>query len=570
MMKRSLFAVFLLTMMTGEISLAQSGGQNSLLPEIDPQDIEIRSEFKARFPGLRRQPILGFNPKPRIFRMDPNRMPFMETPEQAVASISLTQLDRPEPPARTILRQPNRTTAFIRGGVGSYISPELQAYAFRRLNEKAIISGDLNFESSDGHLNNQDAGFRFFDFNGVYSTKLKKSTKASVSAGVFNDFNHLFELSGNVPNDNSGTSQKSYQGVHIGAILQGNKNALEGWEYYINTSLVGIGLDAPNAALEGDIDEQSLKTGFEKKWAGKELYETYALKFSLDAGNYSSQQISNTQWAGGDVRFAYQKLLNFNTQLNLEGGLAYINDGQESRIRFVTDLGFAHTVNENVRIEGSIFARPELKTMWEHHQQNRFLGAGSVLGQEYRAGIKSGLRIQPLKGLSAFANVSYEYIDNLAYYTRSQQTFGVNNELTFYGINFENGNKIYFDIGATQQLVSDKLWFDAVLYAQSPKLSNGDDVPFQEKVGFNGAVTFKPLKALSIKSWMQYTGERTAPATNQTLSGFLLVNAGVDYEINNTFGLYIKVLNILGEKYQVWEGYQERPFQVFGGIKLKI
>ena len=48
----------------------------SLLPDIDPQDIEIRGEFSARFPGIMRQPILGFSPRPRVFQIDPNRMPF--------------------------------------------------------------------------------------------------------------------------------------------------------------------------------------------------------------------------------------------------------------------------------------------------------------------------------------------------------------------------------------------------------------------------------------------------------------------------------------------------------------
>ncbi len=40
----------------------QQDTESSMLPEIDPQDIEIRSQFEARFPGLRRQPILGFDP----------------------------------------------------------------------------------------------------------------------------------------------------------------------------------------------------------------------------------------------------------------------------------------------------------------------------------------------------------------------------------------------------------------------------------------------------------------------------------------------------------------------------
>ena len=57
-----LFTIFFITMH----AWAQSGSnaQNTLLPEINPQDIEIRSEFRAKFSGLRRQPILGFDPKP--------------------------------------------------------------------------------------------------------------------------------------------------------------------------------------------------------------------------------------------------------------------------------------------------------------------------------------------------------------------------------------------------------------------------------------------------------------------------------------------------------------------------
>lgn len=112
---------------------AQSGSnaQNNLLPEINPQDIEIRSEFRARFPGLRRQPILGFNPKPRVFQIDPNRVPFMESRNDAVASVAITQLDRPEPPLRTIMQAPIRRNVYARAGFGNFITPEFEGYFFR-------------------------------------------------------------------------------------------------------------------------------------------------------------------------------------------------------------------------------------------------------------------------------------------------------------------------------------------------------------------------------------------------------------------------------------------------------
>ena len=54
------------------------------------------------------------------------------------------------------------------------------------------------------------------------------------------------------------------------------------------------------------------------------------------------------------------------------------------------------------------------------------------------------------------------------------------------------------------------------------------------------------------------------------MSAFLLFNAGAEYRINKKFGVYVKVLNILGQNYELWDGYQERPLQVFGGITLNL
>ncbi len=572
MKQRTLFATIIL-LLSGQFALAQTGRntQNSLLPEIDPQDIEIRSEFKARFPGLRRQPILGFNPKPRVFRIDPNRMPFMETPEQAVAGISMTQLDRPEPPSRNILPKPSRINGLVRAALGSYLSPEIEAYGFQRLNDQSIFSGNLNYQSSTGHLDTQDSDFRFMDISGLYGTRLNNGLKASVRASLFSDYNHLFELSPSIPNDNSGTAEKSYSGINAGVILQNHKNALEGWELFLNASLVGIDQDSPNAALDGGLNHQSLITGFEKKWAGNELHETFAIGANLKAGNYSIDNGGgSTQWLNGDVFLNYHRLLNYRTELDLKAGLAYLNDGLNGRIRFTTDLGFIHTVNDRVRVSGSLFAEPELKDIWEHHQANRFLGMGSLLQQEYRTGIKSGIEVSPLDPLNIFANVSYTYIDNLAYYNRTSQLFGLDQELTYYDVYYSNANRIYFDIGITQHIVTDAFWLDASIYAQRPRLSDNTDIPFEEKIGFNGAVNIRPMNELTIRSWLQYVGEREAPATAETLGSFTLLNAEADYEINDRFGLYIKVLNILNQEYQVWEGYQERPFQLFGGIKLKF
>ncbi len=568
---RSLFAIFIIVM-AGPKLFAQEGGapQNTLLPAIDPQDIEIRSEFKARFPGLRRQPILGFNPKPRVFRIDPNRMPFMESPDEAVASISTTQLDRPLPPNQSILRTPNRTTAYVRAGVGSFISPEIEAYALHKISDVNLISGNLNFRSSDGHLVNQSSGFRFFDTNVLYSTRIREKVRASFKGEIISDFNNIFELSPNVPNDGSGTAKKNYLGMNAGMILSGNKNALEGWKYFLNIAATEMDLSAPNNALKGELTEQVASTGFENVWAGAKLNETFSTKVNLNVGNYSPEGLGSTQWVNTNVSIAYNTLYNYATKVSISGGVGYVGDGINKKILFITNSNIDHSITDALSLRGGIYAAPDMKTAWSHHQTNRFLNANTQLQYEYTMGAEGGVEFVPLQGTKLFGLLRYEHISNNAYYEREERNFGVNIEPLYYNVNYGDATLFELRTGITQQLVMDKLWFDGVVYARRPKLKSAGDIPFEERLGGEAAFNFKPVDQIKIQSWAHFKGEREAPAGTQNLDGYVLVNASVDYEINSKFGVYFKVLNILGNNYKIWDGYEERPFQVFGGIKLKL
>jgi len=569
-MKRPYLATLLLLFITTPAMFAQSGNtQNSLLPEIDPQDIEIRSEFRARFPGIRRQPILGFNPKPRIFRIDPNRVPFMESDKDAVASIALTQLDRPEPPSKSILESPSRTTALIKAGVGSFITPELEAYALRRLNQHSIASLNIDFSSSDGHLDDQNSGFRFLDINGVYGTKLNSGARLSAKAGIFSDFNHLFDLN-NVPSTTPNTPEKEYAGFNAGFILENNKNAIEGWELFANASVLEVDLMAPVGALGGIQKEQFIQTGIIKKWAGSSLHDVLSLKINADGGNYTIENSGDTQWINTSAAFGYSTLFNYETEIEVEGGVAYISDGFRNKALFVSEGTLNHTVKDGFNLLGQIYTRPEMQSVWEHHQNNRFLNVSSAIQFQYVFGVSGGVEFSPIQSTKLFGNISYKAIDNHAFYSRETRNFGGTPAQTFYELNYADASNFKLEFGVVQQIVSDKIWFNGSVYAQRPELKSGGDIPFRERLGAEGTFSFKPIDALTINSWTQFAGEREDPGSAQNLDGYLLVNAGADYKINEKFGVYMKVLNILGQNYEIWEGYQERPFQIFGGIKVTL
>ena len=172
----------------------QSEQDQSLLPEINPQDIEIRSQFQARFPGLRRQPILGFNPRPRVFQIDPNRMPFIEDEETVAANLPIGELSRPDPPEYDLLEYSIPKNGFIRAGIGSYITPEVDAFATAELSESNWISTDLHFTSSDGHDESVNTSYRFANATLKSFNRLSDRTNLVLKAGAMSDFNHQLQL----------------------------------------------------------------------------------------------------------------------------------------------------------------------------------------------------------------------------------------------------------------------------------------------------------------------------------------------------------------------------------------
>ncbi|WP_421773235.1 hypothetical protein [Gracilimonas sp.] len=547
----------------------QQGADNSLLPEINPQDIEIRSEFQARFPGLRRQPILGFNPKPRVFQIDPNRMPFMESREEAVADISITQLGRPEPPKRSVLTNPDRINAYIRGGLGSFITPELNGYGFYKLNEKSLVSADLNMRASDGHLDNQESAFRYIDANVSYITRVQEDLRLTIDVGGLSDYNDLFNLSDNLQQNFIGkTSNKNYTGGSAQLALQQSKNTLTGWRATLGGNVFNTSLDAGNSGLSGDMDERVGHATFSYYWPGNRLYETFDITASLEAGNYSTPTTANQSWVDAKASFEYERLLNFNTRISGKGGIEYISDPAGSKVYFVPEVRVKYNLSDALSISGTAFAKPEMQTQQSHHQYNRFLNVQNQLRHAYHLGTTGEVNFQLFDGNRIFGGVNYRHVKDYAYYQR--QLISPSNTAGFYSVNYADANIFELYAGASQQLLPEKFWFDGKVYVRSPKLSGGGFIPYEEKLGVEGAISYKVIKELTINGWAEYIGSREAPAANSDLNAYVLLNAGVEYQINDTFGVYAKLLNLLGQKYEIWDGYQERPFQVFGGLTIKF
>lgn len=122
-----------------------------ILPDIAPREVEIRGELEIRFPSLQRQPLIGFNPPPRIPTLPPDRIPFVEPYKQTNADLPPSPLQRPEaPPAVGATTYPPEKGELAAWG-GRYYSRGVRARLGTALSEVASFAARLDYAGRDGH-----------------------------------------------------------------------------------------------------------------------------------------------------------------------------------------------------------------------------------------------------------------------------------------------------------------------------------------------------------------------------------------------------------------------------------
>ena len=564
----SFFVALFVVLLAAQPALAQDQqqGENSLLPEIDPQDIEIRSQFKARFPGLRRQPILGFDPTPRVYQIDPNRTPFMETDEQVVANLPVSELSRPDPPPYMSPHYASDINAFSRLGFGSYMSPEAKFWGVSRINSKSYVGGDFDYSSSDGHLDSQQSSFRFFDANAEYATKLSSETRLGFNGGFRNSFNNMFDLSfTNIPDG----ARKEYSGFNFGADFEQFQNTITGWKAQANIRYFDARLkNAGN--LTGTSEERVYNGSVAKRWTGSNVNETFTVNAGARGGNYSNNRLSgNWVTARGGVK--YERLFNYTTKIAADASVYYGSDPIDSKVYIGPSVTVEHPLLKMLTLTVKAEAKPFMKTVEQLHNQNRFLNVDNALRHSYRIKGSAEASLEYADQGVLNLGVQYENIADYPIFIREQLSIvGGGSGSLFYETNYADVYKARAYASVTHQIIANRFQVNARVYMQSPQIKNGGRIPFEEKVGVNSGITVRPFDELTFEAWADYVGSRKTFQTNETLDGFLLLGGQADVQITERFGAYIKLVNLLSQDYEVWQGYTERPFQVYGGLTVKL
>lgn len=560
----------LIWLMSADI-LAQ-GVQNTLLPEINPQDIEIRSEFKANFPGLRRQPILGFSPRPRVFQIDPNRMPFLESREAAVSGISVTALDRPQEPDKIVWVTPRRPKVTSQLGMGWFVSPELRVNYYS-LTEDGLLGVGTTLESSSGHLYDA-SGYRNFGVNIDYSKKLSESKILTSQLNLNNDFNRMYVLSEEMQNLLGGVPKKINQGIIWSARLDEHKNSFYKNIYAIQLGLFESELNSVVSAIQDKGSSSFIVAELNRSWPGQQVREYWSLQSSVDVQSNKADGSENLLYlirAGG----GYSLLIDYTWAVDLETSLAYADDTINRGFYLEPDVTISYNYNDQLGGFARLSGKLKNPSLMEWQGYNRFLTPSTRLQHSYQLGVSAEVFWNFMQNSRIYSGFQWEQINRLGY-AQVEQLEAINpdnptanTQKLFYNLNYADAKvtKLYF--GSTIEWLDGDLQGVTEISLRNPRLASNEDIPYEEKIRVEGSLSYTITPKLLLGASTMIVGPRRTIRSRQ-VDGFILVHSKLRYSFNEHLGVYLRLNNILSQRYEWWQGFQEAPFHLYGGISFEF
>ncbi len=517
--------------------LAAQDAGSPLLPDIDPQDIEIRGDFVARFSGITRQPILGFSPKPRVFRMDPNRMPYLESQAEMVASLPISDIDRPQAPSYTSPSFPKRHRVLATAGFGNYWTPEANAHGELHVSDRSKLLFRTSFLSSQGQEEAQPTSFRLL--NGDMSLVRSTSSRSRLTVGAYGryDFNYLNAE----PGVEAFVNNQSQAGGHLTWRTQRNPY-----------SQSDVHVKSGYTALPFGNSETRLDAGVSHSFTLSRIGQWLSMGLRTENGLIG--------WAVNEARFAYHSRIGSSIQTTIGAKAFYGWDEVNGPSFFAAPdvrVHFKHT--SGVMMVGELGGAMRTTGLATDAEFNRFYSTYTFSQNETSWHARGLAQFATVTGIRVEVGVDYGIHPHMGFYERA----GAN--LTR---SYAEGSVLKVHSSASVDIVPETFTAFGTVYVQNAFLQNDIRIPFHETYGANAGISARPTAKILAEAWIESNGPRTIDRAGSENRSFTIVNAKLDVRFSRTFGLYVKGTNLLNRSYTPWVGYPMLPIQAYGGFTL--
>lgn len=563
---------------------AQDPTPDPVLPDIAPREVEIRGDLQISLPSLQRQPLVGFNPPPRVTEIPPSRVPFMEPYRQGSADMPTSPLSNPLTPNLAGLTRMLPLTGFVEGGLGRYSQRFVNARIEYRVVPQARLHARFSYEGTGGQDPFNDPALS--DAYDVLEGGLGLSSRRG-----------SVEVGGNI-----GGFSNSYSmfGAEIGSVglgllpgpdRDGQGGHFEGW---VRTTATA----AFDAAVRVNFAGSSFETvAFDSNVRQDPTfdYSEQRLTLSADAGFdvssttlYITSRYSGAGFDGNGIGANDASLLHagtglevdVNEQLNVKAGAHLISfsavsrlaAGLDERRSFITPLLLLkYTVSPQLRFYAQNLPQANAYSLADLYEQHPYLVSSpdaQASVETINARVGGNVYIGPLK---AGFHVGLMQSPNYLYFDQATRDEAVGFDRGFSMARYDDARILEVGGDLTFSLLQG-LHTQVRLVARQAELTDLDvDIPYVAP--FTGAATLSYLFA-ERRGLLQITGtfenERYLDAANtQQVNGFFDLDIESAYNFTPQLGLLLRLENITSGDLERFDNYPEPPAIVTIGARYQ-
>ncbi len=475
-------------------------------------------------------------------------------------------------------------------GQGLKSNVQLSGGTYNTFKESAGLNGNLNKTGIAINLSNTDSkGFpAATDTTGKGNFRNDDFHQRAVSVNLNQQISSKFSLNGNFQatrnlgnlpyggfaDDPAYTYSNNFLMGGLGGNLKLDKGNLR---FNISQNDVWNNYNDPASSINGDFPSYQKNTG---TITDAEAIFNYSLCNHLDITSGVDFKYSNTnQFSTYDtIRNAHNSIGSIYTSLFYKSGIFHMELGGRFNSDSKYGSNFTYTVNPSVLLfnqlklfvtAASAYKSPSLYQLFSQYGN---LGLKPETTDSYEAGFDWEL----IKKLLSFNTVFYKYNTSDVIYFKDLPA-------SPYGI-YENGEH-QNDKGFESELKLnlDKLTASAYVAYVTGTLTDENGVTTENLVRrprntFGANVYYNFTSQFSAGLNYKYTGTRTDEEFNPvtfaaetvTLKAYNLVDAHLQYTINQHISLFADLKNLFDVKYTDWIGYNTSRFNFMAGIKYQI
>jgi hypothetical protein len=491
-----------------------------------------------------------------------------------MAQLPVVKLSRPDPPEMEMFHYPGRQNVYSEVAFGSYISPEIDLFAGRDVGSDSRITTHIDHHSSDGHLRGGYGAFRNLSAD-VGLTSNFNAGRLTVDVGGETNFNNFYPVSST---SNSSDFRNEYDGAHFDIAYSRMSNSYEGWTVQTSYDLFEVRSKLIGSTAQTREQDGSLKGVYQ--WTGDRLHELYRIDIVGEVGQFAGNT-TNEGWyrIGADV--GYERLFNHNWLLSGQLGLHGAEEPNGGQLLLPTSrLSAKYWLGSDLTLRANFETSISSQSLKSRFDENPFILAHQPqFANSYRIGGGVKASYQPFNRLLLAAQGSYHHIRDYAIMARGNSLAnlwsGGNYQSiysNFYKTFYENVRVAELRFSLTYDLIPHTFWTDITGTLRDHKLTEGTEssIPYLSDYSLKSSIYLKPIESFRIQLWGEYFGPRSATDRVGDLDAYFQVGSRFEYRINDQFGAFIRGKNILDQQYQVWEGYQARPLQLYGGVTISL